>query len=901
VKRKSQSTSVFELDGRTAGLVLAEFRRAAAELPVATPDCPSEASLAAHFAQTLSSKEHERLDRHVESCGHCAGLLDFLSSAAVRSPRSMPAVSKRLLPSALRQSGRVEQLWRKLKESMTDFFVPNDARLRAFADSGGGNDQIEQLSYRHILCQTPAAQAVLYVQGRRLFLSLFRKIPSAITAFSVFDHGDKVQLQREGMGTAQDELKYNLGPVDSLYGHTLQINLRVKGRQYNNQVRIGQSATASLAAKRRIEEIQYHFDALGNYIRGLQAIADELLRNPTDRHLHDRFKRYLLKKLKDPTVPWLPSSYTLLGFPPDIADALDSVPGHSFAVRSEIGEVLLPLVDGTGEGFVRLFRCKHDETHRPSRFSANVSATMRDGILRACHEVDRYLKKQYCISSVTGPETGFAFEVVGGPLPATDETLEGHSIEAAAALAFLSLRTQVPVASDIAVTGRLDGLTIGAVDGIGEKLEALLRERPYLTRIFLPRANADALPTARAVQLEAVSDFPALIDKVFQGRFRERINPEALDIGGILSAALKDYYSGDYPTALSLLKGLLAQLPVSRGHRYHRFICWWRVGSIATHWGDIAQADTAFAQALELADHLWNEGRLGSDEYLNLYVSYAVHLTDLYRYEKAERALCDNPVRRGGHRYQNIVEVRRLGSLGQLYRFSGRFSEAEQVLKEALQLIDPDTEPHELAREHTYLGTVYTDLGRFELAARLFHEADVINQGLVPPSPLNEVFAAVFASRLWYRSGEFERSRREAERALALSSGFERVFPGCIARRYQALSLIALGQKEEGRRILREEMLTPVGAVDWPSPNIRLIRDKSVIELLVDLLSEKDWTPAEINPLVHHLLAGLQVFASALDYFRADIAHLRRDSAAKQLKLAVMRKHLAALSVRIHE
>lgn len=901
VNRKNQSEPVFELDERTAEFVLTEFRQAPAELPAATPDCPSEASLAACFAHTLSSKEREGLDRHMQTCGHCAGLLDFLTSAAVRFPRSMPTASKRLLPRGLRQPTKVEQLWRQLKESVTDFFVPNPARLRAFADSGGGDDQIEQLSYRHILCQTPQAQAVLYVQGRRLFLSLFTRIPNAITALTIVDGRTKVQLQQEEKGGAKDELRYNLGAIDSWRGHTLQINFRVKGRQHKEQVRIGDTDTDSSPTRRGMHEIQYQFDALGNYIRGLQVIADELLRNPNDRHLHDRFKQYLLSKLKDPGVPWLPRSYTSLGIPAEMTRVLVSLPERAFTPGAEIGEVLFPLVDGTGEGFLRLFRCKQEDAHQPTRFSANISAPMRDGILRACQEVDRYLEKEYRVSSFARPETGYAFEVVGGPLPAADETLDGHSAEAAAALAFLSLRTQVPIASDIAVTGRLDGLAIVAVDGVAAKLDALLRERPYLTRIFLPRANADALPAPRPAQLEPISDFPSLIDKVFQGRLSERINPEILDIGSILSAALKEYYAGDYPIALRLLKGLLAQLPASRGHRYHRFVCWWRVGSIATHWGDIAQADNAFAQALKLASDLWNEGRLGSDEYLNLYVSYAVHLTDLYRYEEAERALLDNPVRRGGHRYQNIVEVRRLGSLGQLYRFCGRLGEAEQALKEALQLIDPDTEPHELAREHTYLGTVYTDLGCYDLATEHFHEAEVINQRLVPPSPLNQVFTAVFASRMWYRSEQFERSRREAERALAVSSGFERVFPGCIARRYQALSLIALGQKEEGRRILREEMLPPVGAVDWPSPNIRLIRDRSVIELALDLLSEKDRTPAEITRLVRHLLAGLRSFLSAREYFRADIDRLRRDLAAKQVNPAVLRKHLAALAGRIHE
>jgi len=890
-----------ELDERAAELLLAELRRPPTQLPPPTPDCLSESALAACFAHALSAQERERFAPHIRTCGRCSGLLDFLSSAALRLPADLPVTSKRILPRALRRPAAVEQLWRKLGEAVTEFFAPNPGRLRAFADSGGGDDQIDQISYRHVLCQTPEAQTVLYLQGRHLFLSLFGKIPGATNSLAVFDRGSKIPLQRDQNAAAPDEAKYSLGTYDLWRGHTLSIEFRLKGRGYKQRVRLCETDTDFSPAARGIQDIQYQFDALGNYIRGLQAVASELLRNPNDRHLHDRFRRYLLKKLGDPAVPWLPRSYASLGFPPRISSALASLPIRAFAAKTEIGEVLFPLVDAGGEGFLRLFRCQQDDAQRPSRFSANISVPMREGILRACEQVDRYLKSRYRVSSMTAPDTGYSFEIVGSPLRAASESLEGRSVEAAAALAFLSQRTQVPLPGDIAVTGRLDGLEVVAIDGVREKLAALTRERPYLKRIFVPRANADALPEPRPAEIEPVADVPELLDRVFQGRLAEQIRPETLDIAGILTAALKDYYAGDYPTALRLLKRLLAQLPASRGHRYHRFVCWWRVGSIATHWGDSAQADAAFAQALKLAHELWNEGRLGSDEYLNLYVSYAVHLTDLYRYQDAERALCDNPIRRGGHRYQSIVEVRRLGSLGQLYRMSGRLREAEQALESALQLIDPDTERHELAREHTYLGTVCTDLGRYELAARHFHQADKINRGLVPPSPLNEIFTAVFASRMLYRSGEFDPSRREAERALALSSGFERVFPACIARRYQALSLIALGAKEEGRRILREEMLPTVGAVDWPSANIRLIRDKSVIELILDLLREKDGSPAEIKRLIRHLLAGLRRFTPALGHFSKEAAALRRDLAAKRPNPAALRRHLVALAGRIHE
>lgn len=647
-----------------------------------------------------------------------------------------------------------------------------------------------------------------------------------------------------------------------------------------------------------IEEIRYQIESLGNYVKGLQLAAGLLRRLPTDRHLQSRMGKYLVQVLTHASTPYLPdpASFSL---PPAIRAALRSVQPRSLETKTEIGAVLCLLVDKEGEGFVRIFRCKRDNPRRSSQFSLNISPILRDCILNACRQAEHYLDMQYHVPSLTGPETGYYYEIVGGPPSPVKEVIDGRSVEGAAALAFLSQRTQVALPTDIAISGQLDDLTFGAVSGIEKKVRAVVREQPYVARVFIPQKNLADLPSPLS-QVEAVPDLHAIVEKVFKGHFVELIRRDEVDIRGILSAAERDYRQGEHRNALKKLQGLLRSLPISRGHAYNRFFCWWRIGSVTTHWGDITQADTAFAQALEMAETLWKEGRLSSEEYLNLYVSYAVHLTDLYRYKAAERALRDNTVSRSEHSHQAIVEVKRLGTLGQLYRYAGQLQEAEQTLQIALNLLSPEVkeEKEELPREHTYLGTLYTDMGKYDLAKEHFRKAEEINQSLGEPSPQNETFTRTYASRLFYFRGEYDRSRQEAERVIEISS--ERVFPACIARRYQGLSLIAMGQKEHGLQILREEMVPPLGAVDWPSPNIWAIRDVSVIELALYLLQEADSTLEDVRSLLRHVLTGLKNFSAAHHFFKSDITRLQHHLDAKKLTPPVLRKHLIALRDKIH-
>lgn len=647
-----------------------------------------------------------------------------------------------------------------------------------------------------------------------------------------------------------------------------------------------------------VEEIRYQFEFLGNYVKGLHLAATLFRRQSTDRHLCARLNAYLTSVLRNAPSPCLPAIRDL-SLPPETRAALAMVPSGSPETKEAVGEVLCLFVDRDGEGFVRLFQCKRvGDPRQPSSFSRNVRPSMRERVISVCREVDRYLESQYHVPSWSDPDTGYTFEIVGSPLPEAKEALDGRSIEAAAGLAFLSLRTQVPLPTDIAATGTLEGLTLGPVRQTSSKVTTVLRERPYVTQIFVPREATAELGPVRPAQVNAVADIPAIIEVIFEGRFGQRITHHALDVRGVLNVALEEYYSDQFENAFKKFKGLLGCLP--RQRRQERWVCWWRIGSIATHWGKTQLADSSFRRALSLAESLWRERRCSDEEYLNLNVSFAVFLTDLYRYRDAERALCDNAVRRSRQHYESIQEVRRLGTLGQLYLCMRRLHEAKEAFEHALGLIDPHAEPHELPREHTYLGRLYTDMADYARAETHFRKAHQANQSLDHSSPVNELFTRTYESQLFYRQGNYVRSQESATRASTIAAAVKSVYPACVARRYHGLSLLASGQMEQGRSVLRGELASPAGMMDWPSPNIRVIRDVSIIELLLHLLPAGDVPAREIRVLLRHIVSGLKKFSAARHHFQKDIGVLESALRNSPLNTGILTKRLMSLRDKVH-
>lgn len=652
-----------------------------------------------------------------------------------------------------------------------------------------------------------------------------------------------------------------------------------------------------------LAEIRRQFLLFGNQVKGIQLIANLVHGHPYDRHLHKTLGETLLLLLKNRPGPWLPD-LAALPFPTNILARLRAV--RSRPPQAGVGEILCLLVndeDSAAVGFLRLLRCQFTNFDRSPKFPQGSGPAMQSALSAAEEVAFSYLTDTYRFLPRTDAVP--AFEIVGDPpYLHLREEFDGRSIGAAAALSVLSLATQTPVPIDVAVTGALEGMEIIRVEGVKEKVEAVLRERPDVTRLFIPQGNKDDLSPELLAKVECVQRFDELVEKVFGNRLAMRLRKKLLDFGKPIQNAQEAYDRQEYSQALRGFRAVRKCLPESSEFDLYRYICLWRIASIGTHRGDVRVAQS-LPTVLARVDELWQDKDLSSPQCLNVHVTSAVQLTDLYRYQEVEKELLDNPVTRAGLLEDKFAEVKRLNSLGQLYLFWHRLPQAEAAFLAAGRLLetlpDPGRKQRSLPRYHTYLMRLYTETKDFSKAVEHHTRGAALITQLDRGGGPDELFLRTYGSRLFYRQGDYVQSIAEAERAVEIARTQQQVYPACIARRHQGLSLLGLGKEAEGQAILRAEKEPPdFSALDWPSLNIRVIRDVSVIELALHLLRINDGKEKEIRSLLRHVLTGLKKFSLAHHFFKNDIARLQRHLAAKKLNPSVLQKHLATLRDKIH-
>ncbi len=657
--------------------------------------------------------------------------------------------------------------------------------------------------------------------------------------------------------------------------------------------------------KAALEETRRQFLLFGNYVKGIRLVADLMHSHPYDRHLHRTLGDTLLSLLKTRPAPWLPD-FATFPFPADLLARLRTV--HPQPPQARVGEVLCLLVtqeDSLPEGFIRLLRCKSVGLDRFREFSEGIGLQMQAALRGAKETALTYLANKYAFSPQTGSASLYAYEIIGDP-PHLQQEFDGRSIAAAAALATLSLATQTPIPVHVAVTGALDGMEIKRVEEVTAKVATLLRERPYVTQIFVPQDNKADLPVSLLEKVEGVRKFDELVQKIFPSQLATRLRREVIDFGKTIQSAQEEYDTHrNYSQALRQFRAVLSRLPKSPQYDYYRCVCLWRIQAIAPHQGDVVRVEKSFPATVTLADALWREGDLRSHECLNIHVTYAVHLTDLYRYQAVEEELIANPVVAAGRSEDKRTEVKRLGTLGQLYLFRRRFPKAEEAFLEALRLLSelPPDEPQgthrDHPRQHTYLMRLYTEMRNFTEAVQHYKKAEKAIHQLKREGGPDDLFLRTYGSRLFYLQGDYQKGIADAEQAISIAQ--ENIYPACIARRHRGLSFLALGKEEEGRAILRAEKAPPgFSAVDWPSLNICIIRDVSVIELALHLLQAGGDGEKELRPLLQHVLTGLKNFSLAHPFFKSDITRLQDHLDAKKLNLPLLRRHLIVLRDKIH-
>lgn len=249
VEEDSMLSQVARFGSQEAEMVWEELNRAPDPLPEATHKCPDENRVALAFEGQLSASKQEEFDRHLKGCGHCCGLLDLLTATFVQLPARLPAAPQNALPQELRQPGLIKTLERKLRDifdriadQIGEFLLPpgllTPTVVRGTAATQAPLDFTTVLQ-REVLIENPDVQAVLFLRGRTLYLSLLTDRRKTVRALHVTDlQTRKAQVLSP---TAEDG-EFHLGAVEEICNKQLEISFRIGKRQYRVRRHIHEGA-----------------------------------------------------------------------------------------------------------------------------------------------------------------------------------------------------------------------------------------------------------------------------------------------------------------------------------------------------------------------------------------------------------------------------------------------------------------------------------------------------------------------------------------------------------------------------------------------------------------------------------------------------------------------------------
>ncbi|MEQ8201919.1 MAG: tetratricopeptide repeat protein [Syntrophomonadaceae bacterium] len=183
-----------------------------------------------------------------------------------------------------------------------------------------------------------------------------------------------------------------------------------------------------------------------------------------------------------------------------------------------------------------------------------------------------------------------------------------------------------------------------------------------------------------------------------KGEWNRRMQDEALGTGEVLEEARFHIFRKDYPQALNLLEGLMAEIEGSE--RYA---------------SDTVNEYYSFSNFLEeiLFQELYQpqgEVRYAPENYADIYFIYGNLLLELERFDEAETAL------RQAARW-NPVRADVLYELGEIYK---RRKQSQPFYDISVQGLERAYRSEHLTRGYRNLGYYFTEQGDYEMAAALF-------------------------------------------------------------------------------------------------------------------------------------------------------------------------------------
>ncbi len=167
-----------------------------------------------------------------------------------------------------------------------------------------------------------------------------------------------------------------------------------------------------------------------------------------------------------------------------------------------VGTIVVADSDGTLHRALRIRLMRHVP------LAAAPTPWMDDNAHRAFREAER------CVRDMVTGTPPVSFDTLGPAdgdpdwrVPCSQRPVRGDSVGLPLALARLSDWLDQPLPVDIAATGRLQGSNVLPVSRIDEKAQAIVTERPYVRRFFVPQASSyddSRFPTLRFIPVASV-------------------------------------------------------------------------------------------------------------------------------------------------------------------------------------------------------------------------------------------------------------------------------------------------------------------------------------------------------------------------------------------------------------
>jgi tetratricopeptide (TPR) repeat protein len=618
-------------------------------------------------------------------------------------------------------------------------------------------------------------------------------------------------------------------------------------------------------------DFQYH-SRLGNPIRCLELIAEYVETYPS-RYAFQELGRQCCDILL--SVPGPRRNAEILERLRRVA-LIDSVPEPAVAPSFQCTQaVVVLLIDERNPRFgtvrelcVELYR----EGAQGDTFPHEAEPGFRDALLAGCYKAQQLLRDAGIYLPTHLPED-YQFRIEPGPF-APNPPLTDSSVWLAAALSFFSFASGLQFPGPIAATGALDHRgTIGNLFGVDAKIQACMRERADVRKIFV--LTAERLPDTfafdpRIVRVENLED---AITSLWGAHWRTGpLQPPQLSLYDAFNKAMNIYDNEKrYEEVLARLTCVRDYLVRSKTEVRPdiMFKCEWRRASCLLGLGREREAGILLREWQERGRKLRDEGDNTVEDYVSFLIKPAEHLQDTFAFHEAETVLRDAISQAERLKVANLQLAKLYSALGQVLMFDRRFAEAEAEFLRAYARVPGD----EKSRTCNYLGQLYTLQKRYGDALRFFAEGIERNGATVSRDlrRLNSIYNGVWKGRALYELQNFQEAIQCTEGVLKLSPP---LYPGCLAWKWKGLAHLASGKTEQGVTALRECLDLRLLAQAQRSLLIQLIINTARLEWVRGVLAHGWPCPEGVTDHLRELLTVIEAFPEAYAYCAGEVQRI---------------------------